>query len=255
MRAPTKSTPRKIDIKKPPGWYEIDAYANLFQVVAGNTDVLAVFRKEFNRLGRIAGLRAERDDIELPQARRDVSELLEVLLTVQPKLRKMAELRDRLSEVKTERTEGEIDKGVGDSAVAAAKLSLVFKQKQLSAKPLHSVNGYLVKIFEASQDLREWSESFEQEYEPMPSPRGAQPRDLKLLFKHLVRLVVEFYRFRLCGLPPANRNHWLGEFMVALSHDFELPSIEGKDDVEMAFYFGGKIEEVLHSMKTEDFQS
>jgi hypothetical protein len=181
-------------------------------------------------------LRVERDDTELPKARRQVAELLDGLSGIEPALGELVGLTDRISER---------GRASFDAAVAAAKLSPVLRRK-LSNSPEgtdnpdpHTTVSYLVQILEQLRGLHEWVDEFLVKFEPI-----SLPRNVRHLPKHLAGLGVAFHHQWLGEWPPANRLHWLADFLAVVCQQFKLP-IPRQDDVDLASYLGGKIEEAV----------
>ena len=126
MRAPVgpAQLPR-LDLKAPPGWYPIDNFLACFEPVRGSERPLSsddkptfdelepgpeleLFRWDVDRLVRLALLRTERDDTDLPEARREAAGLLAQLIEIRPALGDL------------------VARTTGDAAVMAAKLSPAF---------------------------------------------------------------------------------------------------------------------------------
>ena len=189
---------------------------------------LDLFRWDVTRLVVLARRRTDRDSNEIPQARRSAAGLMGLLQDIQPTLDQLVKL--------------------GNPAIAAAELSLVFEAKPVpggvDVPEPHGPLGYIVRALESAQQLQYCADRLEQTFKLVPWSRNAEP-----LAKHLAALAVGLHEQRLAKPPPAYRAHWLSEFLVAVCRDFKLPDGGRIDDAALAGHFGGKIEETLRARR------
>jgi hypothetical protein len=189
---------------------------------------LDLFRCDVIRLVVRAQRRTDRDANEIPQARRSAAGLMGLLQDIQPSLDQLVKL--------------------GDPAIAAAELRLVFEAKPVpggvDVPEPHGPLGYIVRVLESAQQLQYCADRLEQSFRLVPWSRNAEP-----LAKHLADLAVGLHEQRLAKTPPAYRAHWLSEFLVAVCRDFKLPDGGRIDDAALAEHFGGKIEEILRARR------
>jgi hypothetical protein len=189
---------------------------------------LNLFRWDVIRLVVRARRRTDRDENEIPQARRSAAELMGLLQDIQPALDQLVEL--------------------GDLAIVAAELKPVFEAKPVpggvDVPEPHGPVGYIVRALESAQQLQYCADRLEQTFRLVPWSRNVEP-----LAKHLAALAVELHEQRLAKTPPAYRAHWLSEFLVTVCRDFKLPDGGRIDDAMLAEHFGGKIEEILRARR------
>jgi hypothetical protein len=252
MRAPVgpAQLPR-LDLKAPPGWYPIDNFLACFEPVRGSERPLSsddkptfdelepgpeleLFRWDVDRLVRLALLRTERDDTDLPEARREAAGLLAQLIEIRPALGDL------------------VARTTGDAAVMAAKLSPALRRKRLHVPegvdrpdPQTAIS-YIVEINEQARNLREWVDRFLDEFKPV-----ALAHNLKPLPRHLARLAVTLHHQRLGKWPAASRRHWLSEFLGVVVRQFQLPMPHKGDEAKLADYLGGKVEEAVHEQRSQ----
>jgi hypothetical protein len=180
-----------------------------------------LFRYDVDRVVRVAGIRAQRED-EIEPARRQALELQEILAGIHPELQRIANL--------------------GDPADFIARVSMVF-QPRAKQTPTANIKVTLTQLLDALQGphnrnsyLVEWLREFDR-YEVMPR----LPPRRKSLARHLTEQAMTLYQHRFGERPPASRQHWLGQFLAALWQDIGQTVPDGDVDA-LADRFGRAVE-------------
>jgi hypothetical protein len=188
----------------------------------------SLFRYDVERLVKLAWLRVQRED-EIEPTRQKANELLQILTRLRPELERLSRLGDTIDLVARMSTVLQPKAG----APAAGDVATILTQV---LDPLRAGEGGQKESY-----LLQWLSALDSYEVSPPLPRRRTTRTS--FARHLAEQAIALFEQRLDERPPASRQHWLGQFLAVLWRDLQQPAF--KDGLDLADYFGKKIQEAL----------